>query len=618
MTGKECDMSKTLIMDVFGMIGGLSLFIFGMHVITGGLRAAAGPSLRTVIGRTSSGPLRGALLGIILGFLAHSGAATTMIAGFVNAGLLGLQAAVAPIMGANIGTALSMQLLSFNIGQYCWVAIAAGFLLKSLLPGERCKQAGLAMIGFGLLFLGMITISGSLVPHREALAPWLAHVRGDAWAGRLSGVGIAALLTAMMTSSGAMIGLCFVLISAGIFQSFDQFFPVIAGAHIGTCIVALLASLSMNIEARRAAAGHLFFNIFNVALALALYPFIRAAVVWSAQEPLRQAANLHLLMMATGALPLLPFTRACAWLLRRLVLPRSPMPEPSHLKPENLSRPEQAIRATILEVRRMARICIQGMTINGELMLDYRPATRRVLLANEAVIDDVKLAVGDYLDRLTSYALSYRQTLFIQHLDRCMKDIERIGDYQTALADTTALRWHRREAQVPEDIFRAWFDLFCAAQRVILLLERCLNPDDASFQEMASHLLEARDRFSALSARDKSAFALAARDRRITGTAAYYLHRYQADLDRMMGHVRSISVSLSQPEFWVRRSKLDRVEPSIRSGKQAARIDVKDYLARLYSDEVIEWKPDETLGEIESRQMPPPPPPEDTHVFATD
>ncbi len=606
-----------LMMDIFRMIGGLSLFMFGIHVMTGGLRAMAGSALRTVIGRTSSGPLRGVLLGILLGFLAHSGAATTMIAGFVNAGLLGLQAAIAPIMGANIGTALSMQLLSFNIGHYCWAAIAAGFFLKSLSPGERCKQAGLAMIGFGLLFLGMITVSDSLIPHRESLTPWLAHVRGDTWAGRLSGIGIAALLTAMMTSSGAMIGLCFALISAGLFQSFDQFFPVIAGAHIGTCIVALLASLSMNAEARRSAAGHLLFNLFNVALALALYPFVRDAVLWSSQEPVRQAANLHLLMMTAGALPLLPFTRAFAWLLRRLVLPRSPMPEPSHLKPENLSRPEQAIRATILELRRMARFCIRGMTLNGELMLDYRPGARRVLLANEEVINGVKMAVGDYLDRLTGYALSYRQTLFIQHLDRCMKDIERIGDYQKSIADTTMMR-RRREARIPEDIFRAWFDLFCAAQRVILLMERCLNPDDASFQEMATRLLKARDRFSALSARDKNAFARAARERRITGTAAYYLHRYQADLDRMMGHVRSISVSLSQPEFWVRRSKLDRIEPSVRSGKQAARIDMKDYLARLYSDEVIEWEPDETLGEIEARQIPPPPPPEDTQVFDTD
>jgi len=576
-----------MLADIFRMIGGLSLFIFGMQVMTGGLRAAAGPALHTVLARSATGPWRGLLLGTVLGFLAHSGAATTMTVGFVNAGLLPLSAALAPIFGANIGTALSMQLLAFDIRHACWAAIAVGFLARACLRDARLKQTGLALLGFGLIFLGMATVGDALAPHRGTMAPWLARIRGDTWGARIAGIGLSALLTALLASSGAMIGLCFTLIRAGLLASFDDFFPIIAGAHIGTCIVALLASLSMNCEARRAAAGHLLFNLFNVAMALELYPLFRAAMAWSSPDPLRQAANLHLLMMVAAALVLLPARRRLVRILRKLVSPAAPLPEPSHLNPELLSRPERAIYATILEIRRMAKLCVRNMVINGEMMLRHRAGLRRALDANEAVIDEIRMAVGGYLDRLTGYALSDRQTIFVQHLDRCMKDIERIGDYQTALADTTDLRRHR-PADIPEAIFAEWFDLFCAAQRVLLLLERCLNPDGAPFQTMAPRLLEARDRFSALSAHAKHAFAEAARERRTTGTAAYYLHRYQADLDRMMGHVRSIAVSLGQPEFWVSPAKLERVEPRVHPRGTAPAIRVEEYLARLYSEEVTE------------------------------
>ena len=119
---------------VFQVIGGMSLFIFGMHVMTQGLRAAAGETLRVILARTARSRVQGLVLGTLVGFLAHSGAATTMVAGFVNAGLMGLAESVPPMLGANVGTALSMQLISFHLGAYCWMAIGIGVVLSMAAP----------------------------------------------------------------------------------------------------------------------------------------------------------------------------------------------------------------------------------------------------------------------------------------------------------------------------------------------------------------------------------------------------------------------------------------------------------------------------------------------------
>lgn len=573
-----------MIFDIFKMIGGLSLFIFGMKVTTDGLRTAAGSALRTVLSRSAANPRRGLVTGTLLGFLTHSGTATIMTIGFVNAGLLPLAASLAPIYGANIGTALAMQLFSLNITPFSWVAIAIGYLMYATLRKPRLKQSGMALIGFGLIFLGMDTVSAALMPYRESMAPWLAQIRGDTFMMRLAGVGIASLISALLTSSGAMIGICFSLINAGLMTTFDDYFPLVAGARIGTCIVTLIASISMNNEARRSAISHLLFNIFNVIFALSLYPLFKALTEWSDPSPLRQAANLHVIMALAAALPLLPLSEPIARLLRRLVSPGTPLPEPSYLQPELVSTPERALLATVMEIRRMSKVCSRNMTLNGEIMLHYRTTLHRMLSANEEIINEIRESVGDYLDQVTGYSLSPRQTIFVQHLDRCMKDIERVGDYQDALAETTALR-RSRPAEIPEEIFSTWFNLFVTARRVLLTLENSLNPESSdTFNTRSQRLLEARDNFSRQSAAARALFTAAARERTISGTAAYYLYRYQADLDRMLGHVRSIAVALGQPEFQIRPTKLDQQVGQLQTKQGNQSITPESYRDHLYCE----------------------------------
>ena len=609
--------TKEIVMLLFQVLGGLSLFIYGMHIMTRSLRTAAGSSLRTILARATRSRVHGAVFGTIVGFLAHSGAAVAMLAGFINAGVMTLEQAIAPVFGANIGTSLSMQLISFHIADYCWAAIGIGFLLDALLPSERWRKLGDALIGFGLLFLGMDTISTGIAPHKDLLAPYLAHIRGDVWTWRLLGVSISALLTALLTSSGAMIGLCFALVTAGVFTRFDQVAVVILGAHIGTCIVPIMAAIPMRIGAWRAAIAHLVFNLLNVAFALLLWPL----VVWvcEASSPgnlLRQAANLHTFAMVFATLVLLPFIGLFTRLVRLVTPSREPIPSPSFLDTQLLAKPEQALAAVIRELRRMAEVCGDSMLLNGELILAPCRKTYRRLLSNEEIINEVAHSMEDYLGYLARHYLSRRQTLFVQHLDRCMKDIERIGDHLTHIGETSVERFRIPDAIVPEDLFRIWFALFCSAKHVVGLMAKSFDPDSNSFQNTALEILRARDTYMIQSMDAKAEFAGAARDKRITPIGGYYLPRYVEELDRLVRRAKSIAFAERQPDFWVKQAKLEKEAKEALAYTVPARVSPRDYLELLKKDNPFD---DSDIPEEAARTIPtesPHQPPPDEHPQA--
>lgn len=602
-------------LTLFQVLGGLSLFIYGMKIMTGSLRAAAGNSLRSILARATRSGVHGTVFGTTVGFLAHSGAAVAMLAGFVNAGVMTLEQSIAPVFGANIGTSLSMQLISFHIADYCWAAIGIGFLCEALIPSDRWRKLGGALIGFGLLFLGMETISTAIAPHKDALAPLLAHIHGDTWTGRLVGISLSALFTALLTSSGAMIGLSFALVNAGVFTEFHQVAVVVIGAHIGTCIVPIMAALPMRIGAWRVAISHVLFNLLNTLLALLIWPLLTWACIASAPDNLlRQAANLHTFVMIAATLVLLPVIGLFTRLVRLATPSDQPTPSPSFLEDNLISKPEQALAAVIQELRRMAEICVDSMMINGELILNPTRKLFRRLLSNEDVINEVRLSMGDYLNRLTQHYLSRRQTLFLQHLDRCMKDIERIGDYIAHIGETSVTRFKDANAMVPEDLFRTWFTLFCTAKRVITLMANSFNSDSNAFQNTALQILRARDAYMIQSMDTKAEFAGAARDKRITPIGGYYFSRYIEDLDRLVRRAKSIAFAERQPDFWVKTAKLTREAKAAPTYTPHDRVDPKEYLELLQEESPFDDDdlPDDTPSSIPSHsphQTPPDEPP---------
>lgn len=546
----------------FTILGGLALFLFGMQLMTDGLRMAAGDRLRVIIYRGTGSRIAGLGLGTGLGFLMHSSATSVMTVGFINAGLLSLLHSLPVLMGANIGTTLSMQLISFKLTDYALFAVALGFLLHMIGPTPLLRSVGRSLLGFGLLFNGMDLMSGAIEPHREALLPWLAHIDGGTWSGMLLGTLLAWLFTAVIQSSGATIGMTFVLISAGAFGSLEQVYPIVLGAHLGTTTTALIASLGCGIEGRRGAVGNLLFNVFNVSLALVAAPLFIGAAELTSADLVRQTANLHTGIMVAAALLLLPFTPRMVSLLRSLLPSRGPAAEPSYLDPELLQQPENALTAVIRESRRSLDLLVHSLrearTFVQQSDAHRGPASIR---SNEQAVNEIRDATHDYLARLTERYLSRRQRLLAQYLSRIASDVERIGDYVMHLVTLSEQQRRTPQAAFDAATVEALLAMFDRAEVVLVAARNSMDPDAAHFPQAAHAIEAARDAFSEHSQALRQAVNDRVAQHEVTAIAGIFFGNLTLSLDALVRHCRLIAREQQQPYFALKPAKLGRVEP---------------------------------------------------------
>ena len=566
---------------VMTVLGGLGLFIFAMGLMSEGLRQAAGTRLRGLLRQATRDRGRGLALGTMMGFLLHSSATTAMLVGFLHAGLITLAEAVPPIIGANLGTSLAMQLISFRVGDYWFLPVVIGVALRLSPSRDGLRDAGLLLVGFGLLFLSLNVMSGAVAPHREALAPLLAGIRGDTPAGLLRGFLTGLLATVVVQSSGALIGMCFALIQAGVFTALDQVFPLVLGAHVGTCSTALLASLGAAAAGRRAAVAHLLFNVIGSAGAAALAPLYYRLLPMTSGDLLHQTANLHTGVMLVTAAALLPLSAPLARLAAALVRTRGPEPEAGQLDESRLAYPEQALCAAIRELRRVARICAQSFHLNAELLFRWNRRGGARVERDEAATDEIQVEMKAYLAALAQRALSRRQSILIQHLNRCMIDIERIGDHNLNLAQLSERRHHDRHARFPRETLQSLFDLAVSAEQVLQAVIASLDPDRTDFQQMAREILQARDRYAEHSLSAKAAFLDGVARRELTPLAGIYLSEYVAEFDRIVRHSKMIALAESQPFFWIKRQRLDQAAPEVPPYPEPPAEAADDFLHKL-------------------------------------
>lgn len=580
---------RTLFFLVFQVLGGLALFIFGMNIMTDGLREAAGQKLRTILSVMTTRKLSGLGLGALIATLVHSSATTVMVVGFINAGLMTLVQAIPVVLGANIGTTVSMQAISFKLGDYALFAVATGFIMSMVAKNPKAKKIGLSIMGFGLLFLGMNLMSDAIKPHRELLKPIMASISGETTKGLVLGILMATLLTSIIQSSGATIGMAFALIQAGVLTSVEQTMPIILGAHIGTCATALLGSIGTSMNAKRSAYAHLIFNIFNVTMASLLKGPLVALLVWmSPDNVLRQSANLHTVVMVIFAFLVLPFSTPYANLIIRLFRSRKPEPEPSYLDDKLLDYPEQAICACMRELQRVARICAKSLRLAGQTILFAQtPQDIHAIKLNEQVVNDVKLAMKEYLARLTRRYLSKRQAILIQHLDRCMSDLERIGDHIETICNLSLRRQKVPEAVVDKESFDTAFRLYENALQLFKLVIDSLDPDKENIQEIAQQILQARDDYMQDSLNTRAMFTDKVSQRAITPIAGIFFSEYIAALDRIVKHSKSIALAEKQPQFWIKRTKLEKHVDLAPEPELQKLVDPKDYLSRLQAEDYL-------------------------------
>ena len=571
---------------VMGLLGGLALFIYGMRTMSKGLSDAVGKGMRGIITKATRNRMTGIAMGSSVGFLIQSSASVVLYVGFINAGLMTLNQSIAPMLGANIGTTLSVQLISFKLADYCLIGVFVGLMMHLTAKTPNVKNSGLALLGFGLLFLGMTIMGDAIRPHRELFEPWLARISGSTTSGLLIGTLIAALITGIIQSSGAVIGMGFAMVSAGAIDSFEGIYPIIIGANIGTCVTGLLASIGTTVAARRIAIAHLLFNIISTLLAILAAPLFYQYIPLTAGDIIHQAANANTIKMIISALLFLPLVPLYGKLVVLITPSKMTQPETSYLDEDLLNRPEQAIFACLRELQRTARICAQNLRLAGEEFIQHAPHRERLIHINEQSINAIKAAMRDFLARLTRQYLSKRQAILIEHIDRCMSDLERVGDH---IENLSAIA--RRQRGLPAARFipaamEDWLSIYQAVEKLLHKVIESLDPEVPDFQTFAKEILVLREEFRTTSLKAQQAHFKRLEDKLVTPIAGMIFNDYLSNFWRITKHIKNIALAEQQPQFWIKREKLETVMSGEAPGYAAPKeINPNDYLDKLQSDD---------------------------------
>ena len=437
------------IFNIFVLLGGLAMFLYGMEVMGKSLEQTAGGKLQVILSKMTSSPLRGLLLGLAVTAVIQSSSATTvMVVGFVNSGLMDLYQAVGVIMGANVGTTVTAWLLSLTglqgesfiiqmLSPDAWAPLL-GFagIVMFMFGKERQKGIGQIFLGFAILMTGMDLMSNATAPLADA--PWF----GDlflAFTNPILGVLVGALLTAIIQSSSASVGILQALSLSTGAVSIAAAMPIIMGQNIGTCVTALISSAGANKNARRTAMIHLYFNIIGTTVFLTVFYTLNAFFHFGFYHDQANAFNIaviHTVFNLVTTAILLPFNKLLVK-LAILTVPEGKKPQQNTLLDERLlSTPAVAIDRARLVGGDMAEICRTSLLQAMSTTRKWDDAIADEVRRKEDAVDHYEDALGTYLVQLSGRTLSKEDNRTINTLLHTIGDFERISDHSVNLLET--------------------------------------------------------------------------------------------------------------------------------------------------------------------------------------
>lgn len=415
------------------LLGGVGLFLFGIKLMGEALQDLAGDRLRRLIATLTKTPVRGVLIGTLVTVLIQSSSGTTvMCISFVHAGLMTLKQAVGVIMGANIGTTVTAQLIAFKIKDYALPIIAVGVFLNVFGRSKRSKYFGSGLIGFGLLFLGMGTMEGAMKFLRTRQDIFLAFSYNP-----LLGVLAGTFLTMLVQSSSATVGLTIVMATQGLLD-LNAAIPILIGNNIGTTITAVIASVGANREAKQAAASHVLFNVIGVVIFLLILPVFTSIVAATATGVGRQLANAHTIFNITNTLIFLPFTGPFVRLVEKIVPSTGPSIQkgPRYLDARLISTaPAVAVDAVRQEMIRMGSLAMEMLDDVRSAFLDDDPKKIDQVNETEKVVNDLNREITSYAAELGQASLPQDLSSVLSLYVNGIGDIERVGDHAQNLIE---------------------------------------------------------------------------------------------------------------------------------------------------------------------------------------
>jgi len=435
-----------------GVGGGLALFLYGMRKMTDALKVVAGARMKSFLGRITTNRFTAAFAGAgVTAVIQSSSITTVLVVGFITSGLLTLSQSIGVILGANIGTTVTAQIIAFKITKYALALIAAGFIIEVGARKERNKQYGIVIMGLGLIFFGMDLMSTAASPLQsyQPFMELMQEMRNPVW-----GILIGAVFTGLVQSSSATTGVVIVMATEGL-VSLEAGIALIFGANVGTCITALIAGIGRPREALQAAVAHVIFNLAGVALWLPfIFQFAEAVRVFSpvyegvegtlklSLETPRQIANAHTLFNVGNAIIFIWFATPLAWLVTKMVPPKPKSSEgagvPIYLDDFFLQQPSVALDRARLEIGRLGEIVLHMVDRSYHAPVEGSEGEIDDLRIDEHCVDELHGAIISYLGKLSLCDLVEPQPRLIYEYiatanslenaaDICGKDLARSG-----------------------------------------------------------------------------------------------------------------------------------------------------------------------------------------------
>lgn len=434
--------------DVFQMVitllGGLALFIYGMNLMSDGLQKAAGEKMQKVLALLTKNPILGVLAGTVCTAVLQSSSATTvMVLGFVSAGLMKLPQAISIILGANIGTTITAQLIAFQIGDYAWLFVAIGFILYFFIKKEIITNIGQTTFAFGMLFVGINIMGEAMKP--LASSPFFIDLMMQVQDIPILGVLLGTGMTVLVQSSSATIAVLQNLASTAAADGVSSIIgltgalPILFGDNIGTTITALLASIGGTVNAKRTAAAHIIFNITGTFIFIWFIPlyadFIQFISPKGAEVDViaRQIANAHMCFNLFNTLLWLPFIGILVKIVTKIVpgkdTDRLPS-EPVYLDYNVLERPFAAIHLAMKELSRLAGFASQMLVAAKKAFLGNSINEVKNVLELEKSVNELQKKIVSYMASISSTdTVTEKQAAQLSGLMHVAADIEHVGDY---------------------------------------------------------------------------------------------------------------------------------------------------------------------------------------------
>ena len=487
-----------IIMMAVKMLGGLAMFLYGMEIMGDGLKQGSGTALKNVLGKLTHNVVLGVLTGALVTAIIQSSTATIVLTvGLIGAGILNLRQAVSIVMGANIGTTVTAQIIRlmdiesgsgsilafFKPDFLAPVALILGIILIMFIKKESLKNIGLIAMGFGILFIGLISMTDAVEPLSES--PAFANVLSYFSDMPVIGIFTGLILTVIVQSSSAMVGILQALSSTGT-MTFELVYPIIMGINLGTCVTtAMVCSIGSSKDAKRTGVVHIVFNTVGTILFMIVMTIIRGAGgfpnLWGSVVDSGGIANFQTIFNLLTAVALIPFTSLLVWIACKCVKEDEEevkvYPELAALDPKLMGVPAVALGGVTKVAASMAETAKENILLSIGQFAKYDEKVAEEIAVNEERLDIFTDRADTYMIELSSNIETESDNRHRSVLMRCIRDVERIGDYATNF-DEIAKKFHGEELSFSESAQKELAILTDAIQEILRLTVDAIQTDN--------------------------------------------------------------------------------------------------------------------------------------------